>query len=112
MVLPLVLVMVLALVQIGLIAKDQLLVEEAARAGARQGAVTSDDSEVSRTAVDSAPSLDPQRIQVSVLREGGVGSPVRVTVLYRSPVVVPAVAWLFPSVIELTSTATMRQETS
>jgi Flp pilus assembly protein TadG len=43
LVLPLVFIMALALVQVGLIVKDQLVVEEAARAGAREAAVTTDD---------------------------------------------------------------------
>jgi len=47
---------------------------------------------------------------VTVEREGAVGTPVKVTVTYDDPVVVPLVAWLFPTSIELTSAVTMRQE--
>jgi Flp pilus assembly protein TadG len=111
LVLPLVLTMGLALLQVGLFVKDRLVVEGAARAGARQGAVSSDDAEVTRTALDAAVSLDPELVEVRVEREGGGGTPVSVTVVYHAPVVVPVVDWLFPSVVDLTATAVMRQET-
>src|SRR5207245_11209466 len=46
LVLPLLLVVGLALLQVGLLTKDQLIVQEAARAGARQAAVSNDDGSV------------------------------------------------------------------
>jgi Flp pilus assembly protein TadG len=111
LVLPLVLTMALALLQVGLYVKDRLIIEGAARAGARHGAVSVDDEEVRREAIDSAASLDPDLVEVTVRREGGGGDPVSVTVVYHSPVVVPLVDWLFPSVVDLAATAVMRQET-
>ena len=80
LVLPLVLVMTLALLQIGLFVKDELMVQEAARAGARQAAVSTDDGAARQAAMDAATSLDPDRIEVSVQREGSVGSGATVTV--------------------------------
>jgi Flp pilus assembly protein TadG len=111
LVLPLVLVMVLALLQVGLLVKDRLVVEESARAGAREGAVTTDDAEVTRAATEAAVSLDPRRLEVAVQREGGAGDPVTVRVTYHAPVAVPLVAWLFPPAVDLAATAVMRQET-
>lgn len=111
LVLPLVLTMALALLQVGLYVKDRLVLEGAARAGARHGAVSTDDKEVRQEAIDSAASLDPDRLEVTVQREGGGGDPVSVTVVYHAPVVVPLVDWLFPSVVDLAATAVMRQET-
>jgi Flp pilus assembly protein TadG len=111
LVLPLVLLMALALVQVGLLVKDQLVVAGAARAGARQGAVTTDDGQVRDSAVQAAASLDPARLDVAVERQGGAGTPVVVTIRYDVPPRLPLVAWLFPSDIELTSVVTFRQET-
>jgi Flp pilus assembly protein TadG len=111
LVLPLVLIMAMALLQIGLLAKDQLVVEGAARAGAREGAVTVDDTEAQQAAIRAAVSLDPNQLQVAVLREGGRGSSVTMNVVYHARVVVPLVSWLFPDSIDLSSTAVMRQET-
>jgi Flp pilus assembly protein TadG len=110
LVLPLVLVMALALVQVGLLVKDQVVVEEAARAGARQAAVTVEDQEVRDAAVAAAVSLDADQIEVSVDREGGAGAAVTVTVVYHAPVDIPLVSWLFPQSVDLTGAATMRQE--
>jgi Flp pilus assembly protein TadG len=111
LVLPLVLIMALATLQVGLLVKDQLVVVGSARAGARQAAVTTDDGEVARTAERAAVSLDPSRLEFHVERDGGAGTPVTVMVLYHAPVAVPLVSWLFPDTVELGSTAIMRQET-
>ena len=64
LVLPLVLIMALSLVQVGLLVKDQLVVSGGARAGAREGAVTTDDARVQQAAIDaaSAGGLDPARL--------------------------------------------------
>jgi Flp pilus assembly protein TadG len=111
LVLPLVLIMCLALLQVALLAKDQLVVLEAARAGAREGAVSREDGRARHAAIDAASSLRSSDIEVAVSRSSGVGTPVRVTVRYRASAVVPFVGWLFPSVIELHANAVMRQET-
>ncbi len=111
LVLPLVLIMALALLQVGLLVKDQLVVEGSARAGARQGAVTTDDAEVTGAAESAAVSLDPDRLEFFIQRDGGTGTSVSVKVLYHAPVRVPLVEWLFPDAIDLAATAVMRQET-
>jgi Flp pilus assembly protein TadG len=111
LVLPLVLIMAMALLQVGLLAKDQLVVEGSARAGAREGAVTVDDTQAQQAAIRAAVSLDPTQLQVAVLREGGRGSSVTMKVVYHARVVVPLVSWLFPDLIDLSGTAVMRQET-
>jgi Flp pilus assembly protein TadG len=111
LVLPLVLIMALAILQVGLLVKDQLLLTGCARAGARQAAVSTDEASIRQAAVEAGPGLDPSLLEVTVVREGGVGTAVTVTVRYHAPVVVPAVRWLFPSAIDLVSEASMRQET-
>jgi hypothetical protein len=102
--------MTLALVQVGVLVKDQLVVVESARAGAREASVSDDDA-ARQAAVGAATSLDPVRLDVAVERQGGAGTPVSVAVTYHAPVAIPVVAWLFPSTIDLSTTATMRQET-
>lgn len=103
--------MALALLQVGLLVKDQLVVEGSARAGARQGAVTTDDGEVALAVEKAAVSLDTERLELSVERDGGAGSPVTVKVVYHAPIEIPLVTWLFPDAIDLGATAVMRQET-
>ena len=109
LVLPLVLIVLLAMLQVGLVMVDRLLVSGAARAGAREAAVRMDEDSVREAAV-SAGGLDPDRVLVEVSRAGGAGDPVTVTVRYESRLLVPLVSWLFPDRIGLTARVTMRQE--
>jgi hypothetical protein len=110
LVLPLALFVALALLQLGLLAKDSLAVANAAREGAREAAVSRDERRV-RSAVLRSGGLSGDRTVVAVERPGSVGDPVTVTVGYRSAVVVPFVEWLFPEEVALHSAVTMRQET-
>jgi Flp pilus assembly protein TadG len=110
MVLPLLLIVTLALVQVGLVVRDRLVLADASRAGAREAAVTDDAGQI-RDAVDRAAApLSTDRVEVRVERDGGRGAPVTVTVSYADEPSIPAVAWLFPSAIQLEATTTMRQE--
>ncbi|MFN2544658.1 MAG: TadE family protein [Actinomycetota bacterium] len=109
LVLPIVLVLTLAVVQVGLVVRDDIVLVSAARAGAREAAVTDDDERV-RSAVDSAAAaLDVDRIDVTISRAGR-GGPADVKLTYPERLRVPFVAWLFPSAITLHAASTMRQE--
>ncbi len=110
LVLPLLLVIALGLVQVGLIARDQLLVVQASRAGAREAAVSPDESAVRSAAGDAAAGIDASLLQVDVSWGGGRGEPVMVSVVYQEPIRVPFVSWLFPPAATLRASATMRQE--
>jgi Flp pilus assembly protein TadG len=110
MVLPILLVVALGLVQAGLYVRDQLVLVEAARAGAREASVNPDDGAV-RGAVDrAAATLSAEAVSVEVDRTGQQGQPVSVHVTYADPVVIPVVGWLFPPSVDLRADATMRQE--
>ena len=109
--LPLALLVSLALVQVGLIARDAAVVALAAREGSREAAVNTDNASVREAALRSG-NLPAERTDVEVDRAGSVGDPVIVRVLYQAPLVVPFVGWLFPDEVRLTSEATMRQEAS
>jgi Flp pilus assembly protein TadG len=110
LVLPLVLTMALVLLQLSLVAKDRLVLQDAARAGAREAAVTTDDAAVRDAVVEAAASLDSERLTVSVARQGGVGTPATVTVGYHVTIDIPIVDWLLPSGVDMSVDATMRQE--
>jgi hypothetical protein len=110
LVLPLALLAGLALVQVGLVAKDSLVVVQAAREGAREAAVTTDEDRVRAAALRSG--LPQERTEVEIERRGGVGDPVTVRVRYRAALVVPFVEWLFPDEVALVAATTMRQETT
>ena len=110
LVLPLVLIVALALVQLGLIVRDRLLVEAAARAGARAAAVQDDGTAIRSAALAAAPSLDDAAVDLSVSRAGARGEPVTVVLRYSATVRVPFVRWLFGDAIGMASTTTARQE--
>ena len=105
--LPVLLLAVLVVVQGGLVVRDQLLVQHAAREGARTAAVSDSVAEV-RDAAGRAGPLDPDRMTVtrSARRQGG---PVRVMVRYRFRGVVPVVGPLM-SRFTLSASVTMRAE--
>lgn len=109
--LPLALLVSLALVQVGLIARDVAVVALAAREGSREAAVNTDDASVRDAALRSG-GLPAERTEVEVDRVGSVGDPVSVRVRYQPLLVVPFVGWLFPEDVQLTAEATMRQEAS
>ena len=110
LVLPLLFVVSLGLIQVGLLARDQLLVEAAARAGARAAAVEPDPTGITGAALRAAPALDPGATSVTVTREGSRGDPVAVRVDYTDVVRVPFIGWLVGGDVHLGATAVMRQE--
>jgi Flp pilus assembly protein TadG len=110
LVLPLVLVVVLALVQVGLLVRDRLLVEAAARAAARAAAVQDDPAAISAAALAAAPGLDPAQASVEMMRVGERGSPVTVRFAYAESFRVPLVGWLLGAGVTLTAEAAARQE--
>jgi hypothetical protein len=101
--------LLLALLQVGLVARDVVLVSHAAREGARAAATDRDPSAAERAATRSG-GLDPARMEVAVRGRDGPGSRVRVTVTYRIPTSVPIVgAFLGEKRVE--TSVTMRVET-
>ncbi len=110
LVLPLLLVVVLAFVQVGLVITDRMLVEGAARAGARTAAVDPDPGAVADAVAAAAPGLDPGARTVDIQRAGTQGDPVTVVVGYTSPVRVPFLGWLIPGGVTMSASATDRQE--
>ena len=94
--LPLVALLLLTVVQLGLLVRDQVLVVHAAREGARQAALGST-------------GLSSRGLTVSMSGRGGPGSHVRVEVRYRTPTDVPLVGAALGD-MTLHASATMRVE--
>ena len=108
LVLPIVLMVLLLVVQVGLVGREQLLVVHAAREAARAASVGDTDEQVLASAARSGP-LDPSRLRVTVERRGGTGADVAVTVRYRCTTDVPLVGPLVPD-LDLHAKVVMRQE--
>jgi Flp pilus assembly protein TadG len=108
--LPVLLLLLLALAQVGVLARDRLLLVQASRAGAREAAITDVESEVLGAATRAAPGLDPARLGLAVDRVGERGAPVTVRLSYEVPIAGVLAGWLLPSVVTLGAEATSRQE--
>ncbi len=108
LVLPFVMLLLLAVIQVGLLVRAQVLVTHAAREAARAAAVDPD-QQAAIDAADDATTLDRSRLAVSVEGRNGPGSHVTVRVIYRSPTDVPLVGALLGD-IDLEGEATMRVE--
>jgi len=106
--LPLVLLLLLAVLQVGLVARDVVLVTHAAREAARAAAI--DPSvDAARDAAHDAGGLQPDRMTVDATGWGGSGSRARVTVAYRIPTDVPLAGALVGD-LTVTRSVTMRVE--
>lgn len=107
--LPVVVVLLLAVLQLGLVARDVVLVTHAAREAARAAAVDGTPRAAQRAA-SAASGLLPDRMRVVATGRNGPGSRVRVRVTYRIPTSVPIIGPLLPDP-SVTASASMRVET-
>jgi Flp pilus assembly protein TadG len=105
---PVVVLLLLAVIQLGLVVRDQILVVHAAREAARVGAVDPSEDAPRRAAIRSS-DLTESRISVDSGARGGPGSTLRVTVHYSSPTEVPLVGAFLPDV-RLRAVAAIRVE--
>lgn len=108
LVLPVVLALMVTVVQVGLVVRDQVRVVHAAREGARAAAVSPEPG-VAEQAVARNAGLAPGRVQVRTTGRSARGSDVTVTVTYRAATDLPLIGPLVPDLI-LTAAATMRVE--
>ena len=106
--LPLLALLLLAVVQVGLVVRDQVLVTHAAREAARAAAVDPQ-ADVAREAAVEAVRLDPDRLSVELSGSTAPGGRLTVTVRYRTPTAVPLAVALIGD-RTLVAEATMRVE--
>lgn len=102
--LPVVVVLLLGMLQVALIGRDQLALELAAREGARAAAVSADPATAARAAADRVTSLHPVSVEVTV-----AATTVSVTVRHRSVTDIAVIGRLLDDV-DLQATATMALE--
>lgn len=108
LVLPLVALLLLTLVQVGLVVRDQILVVHAAREAAREAAVDPSREAAERAASGSS-GLDPDRLEIALSGRGAPGSRVEARARYRVAAEVPLVGGVVDG-LELEASATMRVE--
>lgn len=106
--LPVAVLFALVTLQLGVLAKDLVLVHHAAREGARAAAVEPT-AGAARAAVVGSSSLEAGRLQVGLSGGTSRGSQTTATVTYVAPTTVPLVGALIPDV-SLSASVTMRVE--
>jgi Flp pilus assembly protein TadG len=108
LVLPVVVLLLLAVLQVGLVARDVVLVTHASREAARAAAVDGAPGAARQAAVMSS-GLRSDRLRVRVAGRSGPGSRVRVDIAYSAPTNVPIIGALLGD-RAIRSSATMRVE--
>jgi Flp pilus assembly protein TadG len=109
LVLPFLFLALLAVLRVGLVARDALLVREAARAAAREAAVTEETERIDAAVIAAVAGLDAARLEVLVTRAGVRGDPVTAVVRYEHEI--GGGGWnLLPDAVLLEAKAVMRQE--
>jgi Flp pilus assembly protein TadG len=113
MTLPIVLIALLLIVQVGVVVRDAMSLVQAAREGARTAAVTGDDTQAAAAVLGADGSLDDDRVTISVQPPSGErarGGAVTVQLSYADKLTIPIVSKLVSFDVPLRSTATMRIE--
>ena len=108
LVLPLVMILLLTVAQLGLLVRDQILVVHAAREAAREAAVDPA-ADAPRRAAVAGSTLDDSRLKVTTSGRGGPGSRVRVEVAYHPSSAMPLVGAAVGN-LTLRASTTMRVE--
>lgn len=106
--LPIVFLLLMALLQTVVIARDHIQLNHAAREAAREAAV-SDNRSTPRRAAVARTTLDPSRLKVDVTGQRQGSRRVRAKLSYEVPTKVPVVGLLVPDVT-LEAEAAMRRE--
>lgn len=112
LVLPLILIVILVIIQMGIVVNAQLIIIHAAREGARDGSVTNSNMKIRESVINSAGTLDKNSMNISIKPSSGrkIGDYITVTVEYNPPIIFPGIELVFPDSISLKSSATMRIE--
>jgi len=115
MTLPIVLIALLLIVQVGVVVRDAMALVQASREGARVAAVTGDDASASDAVRRAAGSLDATRIVIDIEPPPGErtrGAPVTVHLSYADRLTIPIVSKLVSFDVPLRAAAVMRIEQS
>jgi Flp pilus assembly protein TadG len=109
LVVPFVIALLLFVVQVALVARDQILVVHAARVAVREVAVGGPMTSARAVVVRSVPLLKQTEVSTETSYQGGSPSMVIVSVRYRSRTDVPLIGRLFPEIV-VEAKAAMRDE--
>ncbi|MFZ5898721.1 MAG: TadE/TadG family type IV pilus assembly protein [Bacillota bacterium] len=114
LILPLLILLLFGTIEFGRVFSSSLVLTNAAREGARLGAVGKTDTQIIQSVRDMcSPLVDGDALDVEVQPAEGVrvpGGEVTVTVRYSVPLVTPVLSGIAPNPFPLNAKATMRVE--
>ena len=113
--LPIVLIALLLIVQVGIVVRDALALAQAAREGARAAAVTADDDDAHAAIERAAGPLDADRIEIALSPAAGHrqrGDAVTVELAYLEQLSIPIVSRIVSLDLPLRASATTQLERS
>ncbi len=114
LILPLLILLLFGTIEFGRVFSSSLVLTNAAREGARLGAVGKTDTQIIQSVRDMcSPLVDGDALDVEVQPTEGVrvpGGEVTVTVRYSVPLVTPVLSGIAPNPFPLNAKATMRVE--
>lgn len=112
LILPILLLVVMAILQFGMMLNSYLTIENASREGARAGIVGSSDAEIQQLIISTSPNLDPTNLTVSITPAEGLrksGDTIIVDISYNYEFVVPIISSIVKNVV-LNGQTSMRVE--
>jgi Flp pilus assembly protein TadG len=114
LVLPLLLLVILVLAQLGILLFSHLILVQAARDGVREGVVTNDNGAIIEKVRNSAALLDQSRVKITISpassQSRGIGDSLTVSVQYQVSTVFPGLDRILPSFFTIRSSTSMRME--
>ncbi len=112
LILPILLLVVMAILQFGLMLNSYLTIENASREGARAGIIGSSDDEIEQLIISTSPNLDPSKLTVSITPKEEYrksGDTLTVIVSYNYELVVPIISSIVENAV-LNGQTSMRVE--
>lgn len=113
-ILPVVLMLIMAIIDFGLLFNNYIIISNASREGARKAALGGTDSEIVQTIQNMTTTLKLSNMSISIspdYSQRSHGSQVKISITYRSPLITPIIDKFFPGgVAQLKSAAIMRVE--
>lgn len=113
LILPVLVLLLVGLLQVGVIMEDYLQLQTATEEGARAAILGKSDSQIQQAVDQSAPRLTPSQLTVTVSPSASQrtpGSEVTVSTQYPITIAIPLLQSLIGQTVNLTSQVTMRME--
>jgi Flp pilus assembly protein TadG len=114
LVLPLLLLVILVLAQLGTLLFSHLILVQAARDGVREGVVTNDNGAIIEKVRNSTALLDQSRLKIAISpassHSRGMGDSLTVSVQYQVSTIFPGLDRILPSFFTIRSSTSMRME--